>query len=110
MTGYRYARRAEVSGASVYDHAPGAILLGSGLAYPPFLPDVVREATETARDRAGESLQYGPLTGLDDLRDAIAAFVAADGVVCGRLPARSRDTVRVGTVSLRRQPRRDQPG
>ena len=84
MTGYRYARRAEVSGASVYDHVPGAILLSSGLAYPPFLPDVVREATETARDRAGESLQYGPLTGLDDLRDAIAAFVAADGVVCGR--------------------------
>ena len=37
-TGYRYARRAEVLGESVYDHTPGAIVLSSGLAYPPFLP------------------------------------------------------------------------
>ena len=83
-TGYRYARRAEVLGESVYDHAPGAIVLSSGLAYPPFLPDVVREAMEAARDRPAESLQYGPLMGLDDLRDEIAAFVAADGVICNR--------------------------
>jgi len=84
MTDYRYARRAEVLGESVYDHTPGAIVLSSGLAYPPLLPDVVREAMEAARDRPGESLQYGPLMGLDDLRDAITAFVAADGVTCGR--------------------------
>ena len=83
-TGYRYARRAEVLGESVYDHAPGAIVLSSGLAYPPFLPDVVREAMEAARDRPAETLQYGPLMGLDDLRDEIAAFVAADGVICNR--------------------------
>ena len=69
MTDYRYARRAEVLGESVYDHTPGAIVLNSGLAYPPLLPDVVREAMEAARDRPGESLQYGPLMGLDDLRD-----------------------------------------
>ena len=84
MTAYRYARRAEVLGESVYDHTPGAIVLNSGLAYPPLLPDVVREAMEAARDRPGESLQYGPLMGLDDLRDQIAAFAGADGVTCGR--------------------------
>ena len=84
MTAYRYARRAEVLGESVHDHTPGAIVLNSGLAYPPLLPDVVREAMEAARDRRGESLQYGPLMGLDDLRDAIAAFAGADGVTCGR--------------------------
>ena len=84
MTAYRYARRAEVLGESVHDHTPGAIVLSSGLAYPPLLPDVVREAMEAARDRRAESLQYGPLMGLDDLRDAIAAFAGADGVTCGR--------------------------
>ena len=83
-TGYRYARRAEVLGESVYDHTPGAIVLSSGLAYAPLLPDVVREAMEAARDRPAETLQYGPLMGLDDLRDEIAAFVAADGVICNR--------------------------
>ena len=84
MTNYRYARHAEVLGDSVYDHTPGTIVLNSGMAYPPLLPDVVREAAEAVRDRPGESLQYGPLMGLDDLRDAIAAFVAADGVTCDR--------------------------
>ena len=29
-------------------------------------------------------MQYGPLMGLDDLRDAIAAQVAEDGVICAR--------------------------
>ena len=84
MTAYRYARRAEVLGESVHDHTPGAIALNSGLAYPPLLPDVVREAVDAVRDRPGESLQYGPLMGLDDLRDQIAAFAGADGVTCGR--------------------------
>ena len=84
MNDYRYARRAEVLGESVYDHTPGSIVLNSGLAYPPFLPDVVREAMEAVRDRPDESLQYGPLMGLDDLRDEVAAFVAADGVTCDR--------------------------
>ncbi len=84
MSGYRYARRAEILGASVYDHAPGAIVLSSGLAYPPHLPDVVREAMEAARDHAPQTLQYGPLMGLDDLRDEIASFVGEDGVKCTR--------------------------
>ena len=84
MTHYRYARRAEILGASIYDHRPDSIVLNSGLAYPPLLPDVVREAMEAARDRPSETLQYGPLMGLDDLRDEIARFVAEDGVDCTR--------------------------
>ena len=39
---------------------------------------------EAARDHAAQTLQYGPLMGLDELRDAIVRFVAEDGVACGR--------------------------
>ena len=81
---YRYAGRAAVLGSSVYGHTPGAIVLNSGMAYPPLLPDVVREAVEAARDRPAETLQYGPLMGLDDLRDRIVRYVAEDGVRCRR--------------------------
>ena len=84
MTRYRYARRAEVLGASVHDHEPGAVVLSSGLAYPPLLPDVVREAMEAARERPRETLQYGPIMGLDDLRGEVARFVGEDGVDCTR--------------------------
>jgi len=84
MTTYRFARRSEVAGRSVYDHAPGAILLSAGSAYPPILPDVSMEATDAATTRTSETMQYGPLMGLDDLRDAIAAHVAADGITCSR--------------------------
>ena len=81
---YRYAGRAAVLGSSVYSHTPGAIVLNSGMAHPPLLPDVVREAVEAARDRPAETLQYGPLMGLDDLRDRIVRYVAEDGVGCRR--------------------------
>ena len=84
MTDFRYARRAEILGESVYDHAPGAIVLSSGLAYPPYLPDVVREATEAVRDHAAQTLQYGPLMGIDALRDEIVRYVSEDGVSCCR--------------------------
>ena len=80
----RYARRAAVLGKSVFDHAPGAIILSSGLAYPPMLPDVVREAGEALGPHIAEGMQYGPLMGLDDLRDQICRFVAEDGVRCTR--------------------------
>lgn len=83
MTQYRYARRAELAGASVYDHAPGAIMLSAGSAYPPTLPDVSHEAAVAAGEFAAETMQYGPLMGLDDLREAIAGYVAVDGVRCG---------------------------
>lgn len=82
MNHYRFARRAEILGKSVFDHEPGAIILNSGLAYPPLLPDVSREAAHAAADRTWEVMQYSELMGLDDLREAIAAFVAEDGVLC----------------------------
>ena len=79
----RFARRAELLGESVYDHAPGAVVLSSGLAYPPMLPDVSAEAARAAA-RAAEGMQYGPLMGLDDLRDQIVRLAAADGIRCVR--------------------------
>ena len=81
---YRFARRAERIGKSVYDHAPGAILLSVGSAFPPILPDLSHEAADAAGNRTSETMQYGPLFGLDDLRDTIAAYVAQDGVKCTR--------------------------
>lgn len=81
---YRFARRAEHSGKSVYDHAPGAILLSVGSAFPPILPDLSHEAADAAGNRTSETMQYGPLLGLDDLRDTIAAHAAQDGVKCVR--------------------------
>lgn len=83
MSPLRFARSAETLGSSVYDHAPGAMLLSVGSAYPPILPDVSQEAAAAASDPAS-SMQYGPLMGLDDLRDIIAGYVAEDGVSCSR--------------------------
>ena len=68
----------------MFDHAPGTIILSSGNAYPPMLPDVVREAGEAVGRHVEEGLQYGPLMGLDDLRDQICGFVAEDGIDCAR--------------------------
>lgn len=78
--GRRYARRAEIVGKSIYDHPPGVIILSSGLAYPPTLPDVVREAASAAGEHIAEAMQYGPFMGLNDLRDEIVNFVRQDGV------------------------------
>ncbi len=80
MTEFRFARRSSVLGKSVFDHVPGTISLASGAAYPPLLPDVVREAAEAVGPRREEAMQYGPLMGLDDLREEICRFVAGDGV------------------------------
>ena len=80
---YRFARQAETLVKSVYDHAPGAIMLSADSGYPMSLPDVSHKAAEAARHKE-ETMQYGPLMGLDDLRDCIAAYVAEDGVTCSR--------------------------
>ena len=84
MTNFRFARRSAVLGKSVFDHTPGTIALNSGAAYPPCLPDVVREATEAVGTLREEAMQYAPLMGLDDLRDEICNFVAEDGVKATR--------------------------
>ncbi|WP_306120661.1 MULTISPECIES: PLP-dependent aminotransferase family protein [unclassified Roseitalea] len=80
MTDFRYARRSAILGKSVFDHAPGTITMSSGAAYPPLLPDVVREATEAVGPLRAEAMQYAPLMGLDDLRSEICRFVATDGI------------------------------
>ena len=80
MTEFRFARRSSVLGKSVFDHVPGTISLASGAAYPPLLPDVVREAAEAVGPLREEAMQYGPLMGLDDLREEICRFVTGDGV------------------------------
>ena len=58
-------------------------MLSAGSGYPMSLPDVSHEAAEAARHKE-ETMQYGPLMGLDDFRDCIAAYVAEDGVTCSR--------------------------
>lgn len=80
MGDFRFARRAEILGSSVYDHAPGVIMLSVGSAYPPILPDLSQEASEAATAFVSEAMQYGPLMGLPDLRQAISEYVAMDGV------------------------------
>lgn len=84
MTEFRFARRSAILGKSVFDHVPGSIALNSGAAYPPCLPDVVREAIEAVGPLREEAMQYAPLMGLDDLRDEICTFVAEDGVKAAR--------------------------
>lgn len=81
---FRYSRRAETLGKSVYDHAPDVIMLSVGSAYPPILPNLSTEAEDAADRFVTESMQYGPLMGIDDLRDSVAAYVAEDGVTCSR--------------------------
>ncbi|MBE2277122.1 MAG: PLP-dependent aminotransferase family protein [Rhodobacteraceae bacterium] len=60
------------------------VQMGGGYAFPDLLPDVSQIARNVASDFRTEALQYGPLFGLPDLRDAIVESVRADGVACGR--------------------------
>ena len=82
MGRYRFSRRAETLGKSVYDHAEGVIMLSVGSAFPPILPDFSRQAAESARHYAAQVMQYGPLMGLPDLRHTVSNYVAEDGVEC----------------------------
>jgi len=84
MTDFRFARRSAILGKSVFDSTPGTIALNSGAAYPPGLPDVVREATEAVGPLREEAMQYAPLMGLDDLRDEICNFVDEEGITADR--------------------------
>lgn len=82
-TRYRFARRSEILGKSVYDHAPGVIMLSVGSAFPAILPDLAEEAADAAKRYVAETMQYGPVMGLGAFREQIAAYVAEDGVRCG---------------------------
>ena len=82
---YRWARRAQdtVAPAVTATAHGNAIQLGGGYGFPDTLPDIVAEAVAAAEAKA-ETLQYGPLYGLDDLRDTIVAYLAQDGIVAAR--------------------------
>ena len=85
MRTYRWAERAQNSvAAAVTATAHGNLIqLGGGYGFPDTLPDVVAEAMAAAELKA-ETLQYGPLYGLDDLRDAIVGYLADDGIAAAR--------------------------
>ncbi|MBL8705900.1 MAG: PLP-dependent aminotransferase family protein [Rhodospirillales bacterium] len=82
---YRWAERAMTTVASAMPGSvkSNAIQLGGGYGFPDELPDIVAEAIAAATDRA-EGLQYGPLYGLDDLRDEIVRYLQQDGVAATR--------------------------
>lgn len=82
MRPIRYAQRAVSidAPASLVTPTGNVLKLSAGHAFPGLLPDLTEEATEALHRYRHETLQYGPLNGINDLRDAIAAFVAEDGV------------------------------
>ena len=83
MSDYRLANRAK---ADLTHKAlpPGTLNMSGGLAFGPTMPDISREAMVAAQEFRTKSLQYSGVFGLNDLRDEIAAYVASDGIVCGR--------------------------
>jgi 2-aminoadipate transaminase len=74
------ARAARLNTAVHVAPKKNQILLGGGYAFPEMLPDVSVVAAEVAREFRTSILQYGPLMGLSELRDAIVAFIASDGI------------------------------
>ncbi|MET4262439.1 2-aminoadipate transaminase [Bradyrhizobium sp. S3.12.5] len=82
---YRWAKRARDSVAPEGGTTSGGDLieLGGGFDFPDALPDIVSEAMAAAELRS-ETLQYGPLYGLNDLRDAVAEYLRQDGIAATR--------------------------
>jgi 2-aminoadipate transaminase len=85
MPAYRWAERAQntVASAAPATAQGNLIQLGGGYGFPDELPDIVTEAIEAGNARE-ETLQYGPLYGLDDLRDAIVDYLRGDGITATR--------------------------
>jgi len=84
MNSYKFSKRAEIIGNSVYDHHKNTIILSSGLAYPEKLPDISFETQQALQHNKVEALQYGPLMGVDDLRNKICDYLKEDGVECSK--------------------------
>jgi 2-aminoadipate transaminase len=82
LTDLRYAARAAnaVPFIPLLQTKSDMLKLSAGNAFPGALPDVAEEAHAAVTALRNETLQYGPLYGLDDLRDAIAAFVGGTGL------------------------------
>ncbi|WP_439406505.1 PLP-dependent aminotransferase family protein [Bradyrhizobium sp. DASA03076] len=82
---YRWAKRAHdtvVSAVIATAHGK-PVELGGGYDFPDTLPDIVSEAMAAAQSKH-ETLQYGPLYGLDELRDAIVDYLRDDGITTAR--------------------------
>lgn len=83
MTNYRLANRGRhISGHKTMP--AGTLNMSGGFAFGPTIPNISREAEIAARSFRTESLQYSSVLGLPELRDAIAAYVASDGISCMR--------------------------
>ncbi len=82
-TAFRWASRGANTLAKSTNVSNYEFRLGGGLAFPGELPDIISEAVVAATARE-EGLQYGPLYGLDDLRDAIVRYLASDGINTAR--------------------------
>lgn len=80
---YRWATRARDTVAPTATAHSTLIELGGGYGFPGVLPDIVSEAMAAAESK-GETLQYGPLYGLEDLRDAIGDYLRQDGIEVAR--------------------------
>ena len=86
MVEFRFANRVagiEAPVALVRSSA-NTLRLSAGSGCPQTLPDLSAEAELASRKYKDETLQYGPLFGLDALRDGLAAFLAEDGIVAQR--------------------------
>jgi len=79
----RYAARVARVRAGGGGHPDGTIMFASGDAYPESLPDVSEFAQIAAVKHRTETLQYAPRPGLPELREWIAASLAADGIRVG---------------------------
>ena len=80
---YQWARRAANNFApppsQIFGLRPGMIRMGGGHAYPRKFPNIVDEAMAACRAEF-DTMQDGPLYGLPEIREAITAYVAADGI------------------------------
>ncbi|MCC8984695.1 PLP-dependent aminotransferase family protein [Bradyrhizobium acaciae] len=80
---YRWAKRARDSVTAPATKHGSVIELGGGYEFPDTLLDIVSEAVAAAESK-GETLQYGPLYGLEDLRDALVDYLRQDGIAATR--------------------------
>lgn len=86
MIAFRLSSRAATAAAPI-SLAPArsdALKLSVGNGAPATLPDLTEETHLALTQYRQETLQYGPLYGLDALRDGLAHFLAGDGVAATR--------------------------
>ena len=78
---FRYSARGADQKPAVYQvFSADKIQLSGGYAFPDHLPDLSEIARRVASDHRTEVLQYGPLFGVPELREAIVDYCLADGV------------------------------